>query len=120
MKSKFKVVDRVKLKNERYYINYYNNPNKLATLPVAGMITKLTLDNWVHPYFGMSKHFEQKEIQVEIATISWFEYTIEDFGKADDINLREYNKNFNRLPVDRLSDFNKYLDSLKKKKELYK
>ena len=108
------------MKSDRYYIHYYNNPKKIATLPVAGMITNITVDNWIHPYFGMSEHFEQKEIQVKVATISWFEYMIDGFGQSDDYNLKEYSSKYSRLPLDRLSDFSKYLESLKKKKELYK
>lgn len=120
MKAKLKVGDLVKMKLDRLYVHHWRNPDKFVTLPVAGIITDIKTQSWVHPYYGMSKHFEQKEIQAEIATINWFEYQIPGFGKSDEFNLTEYNKNFKQVPLKRLVNFNKYLAALKKKKGLYK
>ena len=118
--TKFKVGDLVKMKTDRIYTPRYGNPEKKATLPVAGMIVDIQIDNWVHPYYGMSKHFEQKEIQVEVAYIKWFEYSIPGIGDSDIFNLNQYNKQYKKIPTSRLSDFNNYVEGLKKKKELYK
>ena len=120
MKKQFKVGDLVKMKQDRFFIHRWKNTEKLATLPVAGMITAIHIESWIHPYYGLSKHFEKKEIEVEVATIKWFEYEIPGFGFSDEFNLVEYNKNYSKMPIKRLADFSKYLAVLKKKKDLYK
>lgn len=108
------------MKNDKAYTPRYGNPENKTTLPVAGIILNIQVDNWIHPYYGMSKHFEQKSIQVEVATIKWFEYNIPELGESDLYNLEQYNKNYNKMPTSRLSNFNNYVEGLKKKKELYK
>ena len=120
MKKQLKVGDLVKMKQDRFFIHCWQNPEKRATLPVAGMITSIAVEHWIHPYYGMSKHFEKKEIDVEVATIKWFEYEIPGFGFSDEFNLVEYNRNYSKMPTKRLADFSKYLTALKKKKDLYK
>lgn len=118
--NKFKVGDLVKLKGDRFYTHRWNNPQKIVTLPVAGMILEIKINDWLHPYYSYSKKYEQKEIKVEVAKIRWFEYEIPGFGSSDPFDLGEYNKSYTVMPLDRLADFNQYLDALKKKKGLYK
>jgi len=103
------------MRTDRRYIHNWNNPNKVETLPVAGIILDIKIDDWKHPYYNMSKYFEKSESQVEIATVKWFEYNIPELGESDEFNLREYNKNYTKIPLTLLSDFNKYVESLKKK-----
>ena len=119
MQPKFKIGDLVKMKNDKIYTPRYGNPDRKATLPVAGMILDIQIDNWVHPYYGMSSHFEQKEIEVEVAVVRWFEYSIPEIGDSDAFNLKQYNKGYTKIPTSRLSDFNNYVEGLKKKKDLY-
>ena len=120
MNKKFYVGQLIKLKNDHAYTPRYNNKNKQRLLPVAGMIVHLKVEDWVHPYYGMSKHFEQKESMVEVATIKWFEYNIPEVGSSDSYNITIYNEQYHKVPTRRLSDFNNYIKALKKKKELYK
>lgn len=119
--SKFKIGQLVKMKSDRiYHYEWRNKEHANVTLPVAGIVLDIKTDNWIHPYYGMSKHFDNKEIKVEVAIIKWFDYAIEGLGKSDDFNLNEYNKNYTKVPTSRLSDFKNYLSSVEKKKELYK
>ena len=120
--NKFKVGDLVKFKKDKLYKSRWNrnNPEKSVILPVAGIILSISIDDWLHPYYAMSKHFEHKETKVEVATVKWFEYSIPEIGASDDFNLDQYNKHYTKVPTSRLCDFNNYVESLKKKKVLYK
>lgn len=120
MKDSFFVGQLVKFKRDRLHINRYKNPNRKITLPSAGMILDISTEDWVHPYYGLSKHFEQKESKIEVATVNWFEYKIPEIGESDLFNLNMYNQYYKKVPLTRLSDFNKYVEGLKKKKDLYK
>ena len=120
MESKFKIGQLVKFKNDKAYKERWNKSQKAYTLPVAGIILDIRIDDWVHPYYGMSKHFEKKASQIEVATIKWFEYAVPSLGKSDDFNLDMYTRHHKTVPTLHLSDFDNYLKSLTKKKVLYK
>ena len=120
MEDKFKVGQLIKMKKDRLYIHNWNNPQKIATLPVAGIILDIKIEDWVHPFFAVSKKYEKKEFQTSVATIKWFEYKIPGLGSSDEFELRHLNQAYQKVPVSNLVDFGKYIERLKKNKGLYK
>ena len=120
MGDNFKIGQLVKFKNEKLYVHHWKNPQKIATLPPAGIILELKVEDWFHPFYNLSDLYEKKELQTLVAKVKWFEYNIPEIGKSDEQTIQEYNKNYSKIPVSQLVDFNNYVERLKKKKELYK
>ena len=120
MQDKFKIGQLVKMKSDRMYVHNWQNPEKLATLPCAGIILEITTEDWIHPYFAFSKKYEDKLVQTQVAKVKWFDYKIPGLGSSDEFDLKEYNKTYSKLPVSYLVDFSNYMERLKKNKGLYK
>lgn len=111
MQKKFVVGQLVKIKRDRAY-----KRNGKFVLPVAAIITEIFTETVTHPY-----HFDQL-IEAEMAKLHWFSYEIPEInGVSNEIYLGYYERYTKKTQLAFLSDFNQYINNLKRsKKELYK